>query len=579
MAEIRIKMLEVDLTREKSKVVDVTEDAKKHIGGSGLGAKLLWDMVPKGADPLGPENILYVGVGPMTGLVGTKTSHVFKSPQNEWFGEATVSGRVGREIIYAGYNAGILVTGKAADPSYLYVKDDTFEIRDAEDLWGSLRQKAEYTLMERLRKETGESFSVEVVGPAGENLVRYANISTEYKHSASTWGPGAVMGSKNLKALAVLGTKGPTYADHKKVYDLFTKYRTSPEILTSRYQLRRYGAIRTVAGIYHMGGDGIKNQHLGWHEICSGINYEEYVNEYVTHNDGCPGCSTPCFIPFFDPNGPTCGELRHGNYTSFLANVMVGFKEMNLIEPLVEELGLNSPQAGTMVAWLMDLYERGLITKEQLGGIDLKWGDANAICEVLKKIAYREGIGNTLAEGFKWAIPAIGGNSGYYAWHHHWQGDARRDPRRYNRVYTVSAPELTDTATICIFSAFSIPAVFGSTEECIRQYLNAVCGWDLTLNDLREIERRNRLLGRCFSLREGYVPSRDDVLSDRCFEETLIDRYGNKLVLDRGWYANELKSFYTANGLSDNGLPKRENLKRLGLEYVIPELDSMGLIS
>jgi aldehyde:ferredoxin oxidoreductase len=257
---------------------------------------------------------------------------------------------------------------------------------------------------------------------------------------------------------------------------------------------------------------------------------------------------------------------------------MVGFKEMNLIEPLVEELGLNSPQAGTMVAWMMDLYEQGLVTKEQLGGIDLKWGDTSGICELLKKIAYKEDIGKTLAEGFKSAIPAIGEKSRYYAWQNHWQGDARRDPRRYHRVYTVSAPELTDTATICIFSAFSVWSVFGSMEECIRQYLNAACGWDLNLNQLKEIESRNRLLGRCFSLREGYLPWRDDVLPDRCFEETLTDKYGNKLVLDRTWYANELKSFYTANGLSERGLPKRDNLKRLGLDYVIPELEPTGLI-
>ena len=578
MPEIEIKMLEVDLTNEKSKIVNVTNYAKKHIGGSGLGAKLLWERVPKGADPLGPDNILYIGVGPMTSLVGTKTSHVFKSPQNDWFGEATISGRIGREIIYAGFNAGILITGKAASPSYLYVNDDTVEVRDATDLWGSLRQKTEYTLMERLRKETGETFSVEVIGPAGENLIRYANITSEYVHSASTWGPGGVMGSKYLKAIAVLGTKGPTYANHKKVYELFTKYRTSPEILTSRYQLRRYGAIRTVVGIYHMGGNGIKNQHLGWHEICSQINPEEYVAEYVTHTDGCPGCSTPCFIPFFDRDGPTCGELRHGNYTSFLANVMVGFKEMNIIEPLVEELGFNSPQAGTMVAWLMDLYDRGMITKEQLDGIELKWGDVDAICTLLKKIAYREGVGEILAEGFKWAIPALGEKTGYYAWHHHWQGDARRDTRRYHRIYTVHSPSLADTATMCIFAAFSVGAVFGSRDECIRQYLNAVCGWNLTMNDLREIVQRNRLIGRCFSLREGYLPWRDDVLPDRCFDEVLTDKYGNKLVLDRDWYAREIQDYYGANGLSERGLPKRDELERLGLEYVIPVLDSMSLI-
>ena len=580
MPKIEIKMLEVDLTNETFKILNVTEDAKKHIGGSGLGAKLLWDRLPKDVDPLSPQNILYVGVGPMTSLVGTKVSHVFKSPQNDWFGEASISGRVGREIIYAGYNAGILISGKSANPSYLYIKDDDIQIRDAKDLWGCLRQKTEYTLMEQLRKETGETFGVEVIGPAGENLVRYANISSEYVHSASTWGSGAVMGSKNLKAIAVAGTRGPDYADHKKVFELFTKYRTSSEILTTKYRRRRYGSMRTVAGIYHIGGDGIKNQHLGWDDICLKSNDESYVIEYVTHNDGCPGCATSCFIPFFQRDflEPTCGELRHGNYTSFLANVMVGYEEMNIIEPLVEELGLNSPQAGTMVAWIMDLYDRGLITKDQLGGIDLKWGDTKGICELLMKIAYKEGIGKILAEGFKWAIPALGEEAGYYAWHHHWQGDARRDPRRYHRIYMVNAPSLEDTATVCSFAASSIGAIFGSTTECIRQYLNAICGWELTLKDLSHIEERNKLLGRCFSLREGFIPLKDDILPDRCFEEVLVDKYGNKLMLDKNWYLTELERYYTANNLSQRGFPTKEHLKQLELNYVIPVLESIGSI-
>jgi aldehyde:ferredoxin oxidoreductase len=217
MSEIKFSLLEVDLTKETSCVVDVTEDIKKYLGGRGLANKLIWDLVPQGADALAPHNILHIGVGPLTGLVGTKTVLSFKSPLTGWAGRSTISSYFGEEIVKAQYNAGILITGKAKKPVYLYIYDDKVEIRDASDLWGKWKQETEVTLRDRLNQQTGEIFGVLCIGPAGENLVRYANASAEFVHSASKWGCGAVMGSKNLKAIAIRGTKGPLYADHRRV--------------------------------------------------------------------------------------------------------------------------------------------------------------------------------------------------------------------------------------------------------------------------------------------------------------------------------------------------------------------------
>ena len=229
MTEIKFSMLEVDLTSETNRVVDVTEDVKKYLGARGLANKLIWDLVPQGADALSPDNILHIGVGPLTGLMGTKTVLSFKSPLTGWVGRSSVSGYIGEEIVKTQYNAGILIKGKAKKPVYLYVYDDKVEIRDASDLWGKWKQETEVTLRDRLNQQTGEMFGVLCIGPAGENLVRYANATTEFVHSASKWGCGAVMGSKNLKAIAVRGTKGPVYADHGKVWDLFRTYATSPK--------------------------------------------------------------------------------------------------------------------------------------------------------------------------------------------------------------------------------------------------------------------------------------------------------------------------------------------------------------
>ena len=178
MAEIRFNLLEVDLTQSTSKVIDVTDDVSKYLGARGLANKLIWDRVPPGTDPFGAENILHIGVGPITGLVGTKTTLSFISPLTGWAGRSAVSGDIGDEIVRTQYNAGILITGKASRPVYVY--DDQVEIRDASDLWGQWKQKTEVNLRERLYQETGEMFAILCIGPAGENLVRYANATTEF---------------------------------------------------------------------------------------------------------------------------------------------------------------------------------------------------------------------------------------------------------------------------------------------------------------------------------------------------------------------------------------------------------------
>ena len=188
MTEIKFSLLEVDLTEETSWVVDVTEDVKKYLGARGLANKLIWELVPQGADALSPDNILHIGVGPLTGLIGTKTVLSFMSPLTGWAGRSTVSGYVGEEIVKAQYGAGILLRGKAKKPVYLYVHDDKVEVRDASDLWGKWKQGTEVTLRDRLKEETCDTFGVLCIGPAGENLVRYANATTEFVHSASKWG-------------------------------------------------------------------------------------------------------------------------------------------------------------------------------------------------------------------------------------------------------------------------------------------------------------------------------------------------------------------------------------------------------
>ncbi len=588
-------MLEVDLTNEKTKAVDVTEDVKKYLGGRGLSTKLCWNMVPKGADPLGPDNILHAGVGPITSLVGDKTVFSFKSPLTGWKGRSTMSGYFGREIIYAGYNAGILIRGHADKPVYLYVWDDDIQIRDASNLWGSWGQKTEYELRKSLKEETGECFGVAWIGPAGENMVRYANINTEWMHTASKWGCGAVMGSKNLKAIAVRGTKGPEYADHQKVWELFEHYLKHPATVAHKYGERRFGHTTSMPTLYHAGWEGVKNNQLGWHEVCMKSNYLEHEMKYHMWTDGCPGCATACFVPYFNPGskwGPVAGEFRHDNAGCFNANILVGYEEMAYITSLDEELGIDGEEVGGIVAWAMELYDRGIITKEELGGIDLTWGNVEATCALLKKIAYREDLGDVLADGYRFAIPRIGKGCEKYAWQVHGCSCATYDLRglpatalAYASSHTGArmgiglGSQISESATICMFTAGPAREIWGSMEECARQYLNAVCGWNLTLDDIKTIALRNFIFERCFSLREGYLPSRDNKIPDRAFDLPITNKYGETFVLDREWFEKALKSYYVEMfQLTEEGLPPRDLLKKLGLDFVIPVLEPMGVM-
>ncbi|MFC1816293.1 aldehyde ferredoxin oxidoreductase N-terminal domain-containing protein [Thermodesulfobacteriota bacterium] len=596
MTEIKFSMLEVDLTKETSRVVDVTEDVKKYLGARGLANKLIWDLVPQGADPLGPDNILHIGVGPLTGIIGTKTILSFKSPLTGWAGRSSVSGYFGDEIGKAHYNAGILIKGKAKKPVYLYVHNDEVKIQDASDLWGKWKQETEVTLRDRLNKQTGEMFGVLCIGPAGENMVRYANATTEFVHSASKWGCGAVMGAKNLKAIAVKGTKGPLYADHRKVWQLFRRYATSPKTALRKLSESRFGHTSSIPPLLRYAAEGIKNNHLSYHEIAEKSNNLEHHLKYNLWTDGCPGCAASCFVPYFknSKRGAFAGEFRHDNCGGFNANIMVGYDEMAEIAPLEDELGMDGEELGGIVAWAMDLYEHGIITKEDLGGIDLQWGSVEATCELMKKIAAKEGRAPAaLAEGFRRAYEVFGEESKWYAFEVHGCAGPTYDMRNKQagrgleyatshngaRMGTGLEQALREAATVCNFAIPPFIQLWESEAEAMRVFLNAVCGWNTTIDDINEIALRNYYFNRCVSLREGYHPSKDDYLPPRAFDEPITDKYGTTWVWDKADFEEEKRRYYEVKlKLTEAGLPPREDLKRLGLDFVIPVLEPMDAI-
>ena len=591
MDEFVVSLLEVDLSTGKSRKLDVTGDAKQYLGGNGIGNKLVWDLVRPGTDPLGPDNILHIGVGPITGLVGCKTSCSFLSPLTGWAGEASVSGYIGDEIMRTGCTAGVLILGKASKPSYLFVYNDRVEVRDASDLWGQYLVKTENALRTRLYQETGKEFATLCIGPGGENLVQFANATTENVHSASGGGAGAVFGSKNLKAVAVKGTRAAPYADHRKVWELKKQYAMHPATMVQKTTgWGRYGANDGMKALLNYGGDSFKNAHSSWDPVAYRSDAIEHELSYRAWTHGCPGCASPCFQPYFKntAHGAFSGELRHGNTCGLCGNAMMGFDEVEEINSLLEELGVDAENVQGLMAFAMDLYEHGIITRGDLGGIDLKWGDREGAMALLKKIVYREGAAPAaLAGGFWHAINVFGPESRRYAWCSSAnQAVARYEPRSKGHGWGVmsgtshgNAGSINDAATMCIFAAFPFYSIWGAPNQVARVFLNAATDWNMSVGQLNDIARRTSQLARCVSLRHGYIPEKHDGLPQRAFEEPVTNKYGTVSVWTREeWEAAKTKHYVERLGLSEKGLPKRADLEQLGLGFVVPELASIKAV-
>ena len=591
MSQTRFNLLEIDLATGEKAVVDVTEDLRRYIGGRGYGAKLLWDRVPSGTDPLSPQNMLYVGVGPLTGLMGAVTNVSALSPLTLLRGTSNMNGLFGVEMVYAGYNAGILLKGKAPKPVYVYVKDDDVEIRDAAHLWGRFNPDNQETLRKELKKDlVDQNFRIATIGPAGERLVRNASIDHDFYHHAARLGMGAVMGSKNVKAIAVRGTKQPPYAKPRLLYHLLLRW--VKDDWEERVGRRRWGHTVSMPERYYKTTEGIKNKQLGWDPICDLSNPLKLEQGAKLWSNACNLCAVGCKVPYMrrkHPLTPTIGEIRHDNGGGWNANVMIpGYDVQTYLSTYVDTLGLDSEDVSGVVAWMMECYDRGLVTKEDLGGIDLTWGNLEAICQLLKKIAFREGIGDKLAEGLRFAPDLIPGADRKYAMTHKGVAITSYEPRGslsdaiglvLNPVGELHGgrghPERIafDSFTTCSFLRRDIPLVFGSFANWGRSMLEAAAGWELTEEDFRDLVLRASIMERCLSAREGYVPARDDQLPDRFFDEVIHSKYGVPKVLDREKYLEARKKSYLSFGLDDQGLPSKATLERLGMEFVIPVLE------
>ena len=410
------KILRVNLTTGEIHKEPYPEDvARDLLGGRGMGIYTLWNEVPAGADPLGPENKLIASSGILSGLLvpgAGKMDWTCKSPQTGGYASSSVGGHLTSEMKYAGYDS-IILEGISPKPVYLFIDDDTVELRDAADLWG----KGSMTVEEMLKERLGEDFQIATIGPGGENLVKYACITTDYGRQAGRGGVGAVMGSKKLKAIAVHGTGTVHVADPERFWELahemFAACKASPGLEL----WQRYGTAGVPTWANEIGVFPTRNFQQGTFEEHAGLDGKVMRDKIVLTDKGCACCPCPC--------GKYSYTKKHGVFvegpeyeTSALlgGNVALGnIEDVAYANYLCDELGLDTISAGNAIAFAMECYEKEVLNREQTGGVDLRFGNAEAVFTMIERIARREGLGDLLAEGVRVAAAKIGHDSDQWA--------------------------------------------------------------------------------------------------------------------------------------------------------------------
>ena len=614
------KFLEVDLSAGEIKETKIGENVlRDYVGGRGLAAKILWDRLGdhwENVDPLGSENILLLLTGPLTGFFpGGRTCVSGKSPQCNGVVGSTVGGEFGVELRCAGYD-GIIVIGKSKKPVYLFVKDSDVEIGDAGCVWGKDAKQTMTLLTRECRGLLQKRYprygewkepAMLYIGPAGENEVRTAVVAAKWTHAAGYGGYGAVMGSKRLKAVAVKGT-GPL----PEVADLDKVRRMTDEVCDGVYEndlWRRWG---TGAMGYECGSklssEPVRNWQDEWHDERS-FGVDKFEDRVWVKRYWCDfGCPTACLKVAVVRDGKFKGAITDNpdyELQAYLGpNLGLFTPEENVyLASVIDDLGLCGIQTGNVLGFAAELFQRNILTQKDLGGIELKWGDAEAFAALARKIAFREGIGDLLAEGtyraalkisemkktdvLQYAVQVKGIGIGA-----HGIRSGKDYPQAISYACSVQGGDHTSTAGLplntsdseletifqdsgvyCNFNGFS------STTSFKLRFYKAVTGLQLTKKQwFGEKALRILQLQRAMLLLGGkdlkWNPKRDDDNPPRFYEPLPSGPYKGKAA-DKVKVEEDKKRYYEAAGWDSDGLPKSQMLRRLGLEDVHKALEKL----
>ena len=415
------RRLRVDLSEEKITIESIDSSyRRKWLGGRGFNSAVLFDEVGPEIGPFDAGNRLIFGVGPLTGSFAPssgRTTVTAKSPMGSppGFGDSNMGGHWGPELKYAGYDQ-LVIQGKASRPVYLWIENDRVEIRDARRLWGKQIPEADALIKEELNNP---EIHVALIGPAGENMVRYACIMNDVYRAAGRSGMGAVMGSKNLKAVAVRGTNPVQLARPEEFFEVCARARERLKQDIMAQMLYDQGTwMLTMPANYEQGWFCWHNFQQGFHPQAKLLSGENHRDNFLAHREGCFACSISCGRFSKIPKGKYAGEITGGpEYETLTA---IG-PRMGVLDPasvihnnkLVNELGLDSCSCGGAIAWAMECWEKGLLSPEDTGGLELEWGNQELIEKLIEMIAYKKGFGEILAEGSHRAARHFGRGEDY----------------------------------------------------------------------------------------------------------------------------------------------------------------------
>ncbi len=625
------KILRVDLTNGTYEIETLSEEFYRlYPGGKALAGYILLNEMPTNVDPLAPENVLVIANGLLTGApVSTATRYIVsaKSPLTNAYGESEAGGFWGPELKMAGFEA-IVVKGRSPEPVFLWIQDGEVEIRPARHLWG--QKTAE--VQEAIRTELGDKkIRVLQIGPAGENLVRFAGLTNDLRHFNGRNGMGTVMGSKNLRALAVRGTTR------------YQKLARDPKALLSlgRTLARRVKENPQSWGLQNTGTPGLveplnvggilptRNFLQGAFEEVDEIKWEVYESELLTARRSCYACAIRCKREVRVDGEPSVyGGPEYESVGSLGSNCGVGdIHAIAKANELCNAYMMDSISTGMTISFAMECFEHGLLTLEDTDGLDLRFGNADSVLTMIEWIALRKGVGDLLAEGAKRAAEKIGGDAPYFAIHVKGQELPMHEARgKYNvgmgyAISEIGADHLVVAHDSMLANADGIPfknakplgisepqPVLSLSNEKMRQFymlekvtsfekvigycffgpaprsyilldevvdsVNAATDWEITLDELLEIGECATNMARVFNAREGFNREHD-TLPDRLFSPLENGKLEGE-SFPRDEFESALTVLYRIKGWDpESGTPTRDRLEALSLGWAADLLESM----
>ncbi len=629
------KILHVDLSSATLRIEEPPEEFyRKYMGGSALNLHYLLNEMTPGVDPLGPKNILALSVSVVTGVSISGQSRLTasaKSPLTGAIGDSQAGGFWPAELKFAGFDA-IIIKGKSSSPVYLWIHDGKAELRDATHLWGKFTGDAE----KAIRAELGDpKIKVLQIGPAGEKQVRFACLINNCNRANGRTGMGAVMGSKNLKAVAVRGTQRPTVAD-KKAFKALVQQGAKDFPASMIASMGKYGTSGAVGGNQSLGGLPSYNFNSGvfdnWEKINGKTMYDTIRRgckdgqQQKYGRDTCYGCIVHCKPVVEIKKGPYAVSPTYGGpeYETLAAfGSYCGIDNLAAIaraNEICNQYGMDTISCGATIAWAMEAFESGVLTLEDTGSLDLKFGNAAAMVKLTEMIGQRQGFGDVLAEGSARAAERLGCGVEFLITSKGQEAPAHMPhlKRSLGLIYAVNpfgadhmssehdpvyedhfkyfknklellglnkpqSPQslnkekisfsrktqycysMLDSLNLCQFVHGPSWQLYG--PQAIMQLVQAVTGWEVTIEELMTLGERRLNMLRVFNAREGI--SRDqDQLPAKFFQKPLEGGPTDGWKIDKPEFDAALEEYYQQCGWDiESGTPLRETLERLGLDW------------